>query len=234
MDELKDTRQEQLESKRTQRFLLSLVVILACMFVGLEYSIEPEDPLDDPDLLSQLALDQELPPMLQEENEMALAPKAEPKPETQIVVVDNEEEPDLRQEEETMEEDLSGDLDETEEEEDVPLTPPEEDDEDAVCFNIVEDLPQFPGGPSEFMKWLTRNLKYPAQAQEQKQQGRVIAEFIVGTDGSITGVRIVESLNDLCDKEVLRVLRMMPRWTAGIMNGQPCRTKVSIPVVFKM
>jgi len=234
MKEQRDTRQEQLEGRRAQRFLLALVVILASLFVCLEYSIEPEDPLDDPDLLSQLTLDQELPPMLQEENQLMLAPKAEPKPETQIVVVDNDEEPDLRQEEEPVEEDLSGDLDETEEEEDTPLAPPEEDDEEAVSFNIVEDLPQFPGGPSEFMKWLTRNLKYPAQAQEQKQQGRVVAEFIVGQDGSITGVRIVESLNELCDREVLRVLRMMPRWTAGILNGQPCRTKVCIPVVFKM
>jgi len=99
---------------------------------------------------------------------------------------------------------------------------------------VVEDLPQFPGGPVEMMKWLTRNLKYPRQAEEAKQQGKVVAEFIVNKDGSITDVRIVTSLTPLCDREVLRVLRMMPRWTAGVQDGQPCRTKVCIPVVFRL
>jgi len=84
------------------------------------------------------------------------------------------------------------------------------------------------------MKWLTRNLKYPRAVQDRKQQGKVVAEFIVNKDGSVTDVKIVSSFNSLCDNEVLRVLRMMPRWTAGIMNGEPCRTKVCIPVVFRL
>ena len=229
------TGNERLENGRTQRFLLALVVILSCVFVALEYSIIPEDPLDDPDLIERLTVDQELAPIMQPENELALAPKAEPKPETRLVVVDNEEEPDMRQEEEPLEEDIDGDMEaqEGEEEELVELPPPEDDDE-AISFRVVEDLPQFPGGPTEFMKWLTRNLKYPTSAQQLQQQGRVLAEFIVNRDGSVTDVRIVASLNAQCDGEVLRVLRMMPRWTAGIMDGQPCRTKVCIPVVFKL
>lgn len=70
--------------------------------------------------------------------------------------------------------------------------------------------------------------------QERKIQGKVVAEFIVNKDGSLTDVKIAKSLNPACDREVLRVLRMMPRWTAGIQNDQPCRTKVCIPVVFKL
>ena len=59
-------------------------------------------------------------------------------------------------------------------------------------------------------------------------------EFIVNKDGSVTDVKIVTSLNPICDSEVLRVLRKMPRWTAGLQDGKPCRTKVCIPVVFRL
>ena len=121
-----------------------------------------------------------------------------------------------------------------------PETPEEEKPEvvdmynEPVDFRVVEDLPQFPGGAAEFMKWLTKNLKYPAQAQQQKVKGRVVAEFIVNTDGSVSDLALVEHLNAACDQEVLRVLRMMPKWQAGVMNAKPCRTKVCIPIVFNL
>ena len=110
----------------------------------------------------------------------------------------------------------------------------EEKDDEVLNFRVVEELPQFPGGYLEFVKWLTRNLKYPPLARQQKVQGRVVAEFIVNKDGSVTDVQVVNSLNRYCDHEALRVLRSMPRWTAGIDNGKPCRTKVCIPIVFKL
>ena len=65
-------------------------------------------------------------------------------------------------------------------------------------------------------------------------QGRVVAEFIVNKDGSVTDVKVVKSLHSDCDREALRVLSMMPRWTPGIENNQPCRTKVCIPIVFRL
>ena len=103
-----------------------------------------------------------------------------------------------------------------------------------IDFRVVEDLPQFPGGAAEFMKWLTKNLKYPALAQKRKVKGRVVAQFVVNTDGSISDLELTEKLETSCDNEVLRVLRMMPKWQAGMMNAKPCRTKVCIPVVFNM
>jgi protein TonB len=103
-----------------------------------------------------------------------------------------------------------------------------------VDFRVVEDLPQFPGGASEFMKWLTRNLKYPVSAQNKKIKGRVVAQFIVNTDGSVSDLELTEHLEAACDREVLRVLRMMPKWQAGVMNAKPCRTKVCIPIVFNL
>ena len=103
-----------------------------------------------------------------------------------------------------------------------------------VDFRVVEDLPQFPGGAAEFMKWLTKNLKYPASSQRQNVKGKVVAQFIVNVDGSVSDLELVEHLDAACDREVLRVLRMMPKWQAGVMNAKPCRTKVCIPIVFNM
>ena len=231
--EIKKSREADLDRGRPQRFLLGLLVALACLYVGLEYSITPDDPLDDPDLLAQLSIDSELPPMMRPQNELMLAPKAEPKPSTKLKVVDEETEPEL-QDVEPVETDMDSDMEAVEDEEDITLAPAEPDDEDAVSFRVVQDLPQFPGGPTEFMKYLTRNLKYPKSVEQMKQQGEVVAEFIVNKDGSVTDVTIVKSFHPLCGREVLRVLRMMPRWTAGIQDGQPCRTKVSIPVVFRL
>lgn len=233
MLEKKKTRAADLERQWPQRFFIGLLLALAILFVALEYNITPDDPLDDPDLLDQLAMDPELSPLLRPESELVLAPKAEPKPVTRLVVADEETEPEPRQEEQSVETDAGSDMEAQPDDHEEELPPPP-DDEEAVSFRVVEDLPQFPGGPVEMMKWLTRNLKYPKQAQEARLQGKVVAEFIVNKDGSITDVRIVSSLTPLCDREVLRVLRMMPRWTAGVQDGQTCRTKVCIPVVFRL
>lgn len=231
MLEEKKTRGADLERQWPQRFLTGLLLALLTLFVALEYNLTPDDPLDDPELLDQIVLDPELSPLLQAENELALAPKAEPKPTTRIVVAD--EETEQQTEEEPVETDAGSDM-EAQPEEEEELAPPPPDDEEAVSFRVVEDLPQFPGGAVEMMKWLTRNLKYPRAAEEQKLQGKVVAEFIVNKDGSVTDVKIVKPLNALCDREVLRVLSMMPRWTPGIQDGKPCRTKVCIPVIFKL
>ena len=232
--EIKKSKKADLEGSRLQRLLLGMVVTLACLFVALEYTVEPDNPLDDPALLARLDSEAELPPLLMPD-QLMLPSKEEPKPETRLTVVDEETEKteQLYDDDEPVETDLSDDLEAVDDEE-VDLEPPPPPDDDAVNLRTAEDAPQFPGGPVEFMKWLTRNLKYPPALEQQHVQGKVIAEFIVNKDGSITDVKITSSLHPQCDAEVLRVLRMMPRWTAGIENGEPCRTKVCIPVVFRI
>lgn len=232
MLEVKKSRKADLEHGRWARFALGLVVALAFLFVGLNYSLTPDDPLDDPDLLDMLSMDEELPSMMQLENELALAPKVEPEPSKKLVVAEEEEQVEPLTDDEPVETDMDNDMSALDDEEEIE--PPAPLDDDVISFRIVQDLPQFPGGAVEMMKWLQRNLKYPPLAQERKIQGKVVAEFIVNKDGSVTDVKVVKSLNPMCDREVLRVLRMMPRWTAGIENDQPCRTKVCIPVVFKL
>lgn len=229
--EIKKSSKADLEHLRPQGFLLGFVLVLACLFVAFEYSVSPDDPLDDPDLLEQFASDPELSPLMRPENELALAPKAEPEPTVKLKIVENDVQQELRQPEEPVETDLDSDMNETEDDQDDLQ---KEDEPEKVEIRIVEDMPQFPGGPMEFIKWLTRNLKYPPAAQQLKVQGRVVAEFIVNKDGSVTDVKVVKSLHSDCDREALRVLSMMPRWTPGIENNQPCRTKVCIPIVFRL
>lgn len=229
--EAKKSRKADLERGWFGRFALGLIVALSCMFVGLNYSVEPDDPLDDPDLLDMFSMDEDLSSLMRPENELELAPKAEPEPAKKLVVADEEKQSEPLSDDEPVETDMNNDMSALDDEE-QDNSKPEED--EVISFRVVEDLPQFPGGAVEMMKWLQRNLKYPPVAQESKIQGKVVAEFIVNKDGSLTDFKVVKSLNSMCDREVLRVLRMMPRWTAGVQNDQPCRTKVCIPVVFKM
>lgn len=106
--------------------------------------------------------------------------------------------------------------------------------EQPLNFRIVQQMPEFPGGGSAFIQWLTRQLRYPPLAQSQRIQGRVVVSFIVNKDGSIADVKLEKSVNALLDHEALRVIRMMPRWKPGVHNNQPCRTMVAVPVVFKI
>ena len=228
--EIKKSRKADLEHGWIRRFLVGLLVSSTCFFLCLMIPFPDDDPLDDPDLLEMFSMDEDLSSLMRPENELALAPKVEPEPSKKLVVKDEEQDAEMLKDDEPVETDMDSDMSATDEEEEEPPKP----EDDVVGFRVVEDLPQFPGGAVEMMKFLQRNLKYPPSIQERKIQGKVIAEFIVNKDGSVTDVKVVKSLNALCDREVLRVLRMMPRWTAGIQNDEPCRTKVCIPVVFKL
>lgn len=239
--EEKKSPQANLDQQRTTGFLLGLVLVLALLFVALEWNsietVADESTLD----LSDLVHEDEMIPMSIEEKYAQLEPdKSEPKEAEQLRIVDDNVElaPPEEQvaeaegegEDETLLKELQG-----EEEDSKVLAPMGIDpDNNPLKFRLVEDLPQYPGGAVELMKWLTKNLHYPKLAQVRKTEGKVIANFYVEKDGSITGLKIVQSLSRECDKEVLRILGMMPNWQPGVQNGRPCRTKVSIPIVFKL
>ena len=105
---------------------------------------------------------------------------------------------------------------------------------DAETLKIVEQLPEYPGGMVEFMKWLTVMLKYPDAALKRKIEGKVMVSFIVNVDGSVSDIKIVQGAHKLLDDEALRVVRLMPKWKPGLEGGRPCRTMISIPIVFEI
>ena len=101
-------------------------------------------------------------------------------------------------------------------------------------FDIVEQMPSFPGGNKALFDYLSENIKYPILAEENGIQGRVIVTFVVEKDGSITEAKVVKSVHPSLDKEALRVVKGMPKWIPGVQNGVPVRTKYTIPVTFKL
>ena len=106
--------------------------------------------------------------------------------------------------------------------------------EETKVFDVVEEMPSFPGGPGALMSFLSSNIKYPVVAEENGIQGRVIVAFVVERDGSITDVRVVKSVDQSLDKEAVRVVKSMPRWIPGKQNGSAVRVKYTVPVTFRL
>ena len=101
-------------------------------------------------------------------------------------------------------------------------------------FQVVEEMPEFPGGMQECMKFLGKNIKYPPQAKENGIQGRVIVTFVIMKDGSITNANVVRGVDPLLDKEALRVVNLMPKWKPGKQRGKAVNVKYTIPVMFRL
>lgn len=101
-------------------------------------------------------------------------------------------------------------------------------------YEVAEDMPQFPGGMSKLLEYISKNMQYPAEAQKQKVQGRVVVQMVVDAEGNITNPRILRSENPLLDKEALRLMKEMPKWTPGKQNGKAVPVKYTLPVMFKL
>ena len=102
------------------------------------------------------------------------------------------------------------------------------------AFDVVEEMPVYPGGMAAMMDFFNKNMKYPKEAFDAKQEGRVIAQFVVEKDGCITDVHIVKSVSPALDAEALRIVNAMPNWTPGRQNGKPVRVKYTVPISFKL
>lgn len=106
--------------------------------------------------------------------------------------------------------------------------------EEEKPYEVVEQMPSFPGGTQELMQYIAKNLKYPTIAQENGVQGRVICQFVVSVDGTVQKVRVVRSLDPSCDKEAVRVLQSLPRWIPGKQNGKAVPVYYTLPILFKL
>lgn len=106
-------------------------------------------------------------------------------------------------------------------------------DENAI-FQVVETQPEFPGGMAELMKYLQKNTRYPKVCKEQGLQGRVIVQFVVNTDSTISDVNVIKPVNPHFDEEALRVVKAMPKWKPGTQRGEPVRVRFFLPVTFRL
>lgn len=106
--------------------------------------------------------------------------------------------------------------------------------EDTKVFTSVEQMPQFPGGEAELLKWISTHIKYPAIAMENNVQGKVVVQFVVTRDGSIGEVKIARGKDPDLDKEAMRVVRTLPKFIPGKMNGQAVNVWYTLPINFKL
>lgn len=106
--------------------------------------------------------------------------------------------------------------------------------EEEKVFDVVENAPSFPGGQGALMSWLRDNMKYPAAAAKNGVEGRVIVQFVVGKDGSVSNVRVVKGVDPVLDKEAVRVMSAMPRWTPGMSGGRAVSVRYTLPVTFRL
>ena len=101
-------------------------------------------------------------------------------------------------------------------------------------LDVVEEMPKFPGGDAAMMEFLRNTVKYPEEAEENGIQGRVVVQFIIEKDGSISGAEVIKKVNEHLDAEALRVIGEMPKWTPGKQKGEAVRVKFTLPVTFRL
>ena len=116
----------------------------------------------------------------------------------------------------------------------VDIPKAKEEPQEEVVFQVVEEMPQFPGGLSEAMKFLAKNIKYPVEAQQAKIEGRVIVRFVVGRDGSVSDVEVMRGVSPELDAEAVRVVSMMPKWIPGKQRGKAVAVKYTMPIMFRL
>ena len=103
--------------------------------------------------------------------------------------------------------------------------------DEAEVFAVVEDMPKFPGNVQQ---WISKNIKYPMIAQENNIQGRVFVQFVIERDGSVTDVKVARSVDPSLDKEAIRVVKAMPKWTPGKQRNKPVRVSYTVPINFQL
>ena len=243
--EIKKSNNAQLEDKRLTFFLIGLLIAFTLLFVGLQYQRGPQGEEDLTEDFEDLAqdLDMQTPPDLKDmvsAEAMSKAPASE--------AITQEVKPTEQQQVQKAPEKIStttselviGDGSGVVEGADVKEAAPETavdnatGQEQPIKFTVVQKIPEFPGGWSAFMQWLTKNLKYPESAQKNKVQGTVVVSFIVNKDGSIASTKVSTSADPVLDAEALRVMKMMPKWKPGMDRNKVCRTMIAVPVVFKL
>lgn len=222
--QLKKSLKASLEDKKLTYALVGLVFVLSICYVAFEWTEKEVTKYEVADM--EFAFEEEL-DIQQTQQETTPPPPPPPVKEVEVLnVVEDDVETETLQ---INSEDNDADT--------VVIAPPvqAEEEEEEVVFVIVETMPEFPGGQQALFKYLSENVKYPAIAQENGIQGRVICQFVVNKDGAIVDVEVVRSGGDpSLDKEALRVIKSMPKWKPGKQRGKAVRVKYTVPVNFRL
>ena len=228
--EVKKSPKADLERGKTLSVLMGFVVGLAVMFVGFEWSTRDVMVVKESDQVQDIIAEEEV-EITRPEN---TPPPPPPPPAPAVTEVLNVVEDDV----ELEQQDILTSEDTQEAAQTAVYTPPavEEEEEESAqqIFTVVEEMPEFPGGMNELLKYLAKSIKYPVIAQENGIQGRVICAFVVNRDGSIVDAEVLRGVDPSLDKEALRVINAMPKWKPGKQRGKPVRVKYTVPVTFRL
>ena len=225
--EAKKSKKAAIENQRSSWLLMGVIVALAFMFVSFEWTQHDVRGASN-SLSSDPIFVEELVPITIPEEKLEPPPPPETKITNVIEIVTDEQ--NITDEVTTVTENVN-------EPYKVVWVPPvvetEKVDEDVIHVS-VEIMPEFPGGTAALMKYLGNNIKYPTISQEIGSQGRVIVQFVVDKDGTITNPVVVRGVDAYLDKEAIRVISSMPKWKPGVQNGKKVRVKYTVPVVFRL
>jgi protein TonB len=225
--EIKKSPKADLEGKKTTSLLLGYVFILTLMFVAFEWTDRDKQVSTDTGI-ADVVFEEEIVPITEQDQKMAPPPPEAPKVEEVLQIVEN----DAKVEESSIQ--ASEETGQAVEVKYVQTVVEEEEPEEQEIFQVVEEMPEFPGGMAECMKFLGKNIKYPTISQENGVSGKVIVQFVVNKDGSVVDPVVVRSVDPYLDKEALRVISTMPKWKPGKQRGKPVRVRYTVPVTFRL
>ncbi len=226
--EIKKSPKADLERRRTLYILVGLVFILSTVFVAFEWTttevtlIEVANDAFDglEDEIIPITMQQPAPP-----------PPPPPAPQVEEILKVVEDDKEIEQVEiESTEDDVNTEVE-------INFNdgaPTEEETTTDEIFTVVENMPQFPGGDAALLGYISKSVKYPAIAQENGIQGRVIISFVIEKDGLVADATVVRGVDPALDKEALRVVNNMPKWKPGEQRGKPVRVKYTLPVTFRL
>ncbi len=228
--EIKKSKKASLENGKTLSLLMGLVIGVAVMFVGFEWGtsdIHAVKVEGVADIIAEEEVEitrpEEVPPP---------PPPPPPAPVVTEVLEVVEDDTELDQQDILSSEDNAN---EAQVQTYVAPVEVEEEEESAQqIFTVVEEMPKFPGGDAELLQFIAKSIKYPVIAQENGIQGRVICSFVVNRDGSVVDAEIVRGVDPSLDKEALRVIGTMPKWSPGKQRGKPVRVKYTVPITFRL
>jgi protein TonB len=221
--EAKKSKEANLENKRLGFFFIGLVMIGSFVGMAINFTQAYVDPYVEKITKNKMEEDMIF-ELIEEEEQEEIEPETAPPPpmiETIEIVPDDEEVPEIdftTFDEEPVE---------------IPDDTPAEIEEEEV-FEFAEVEPSFPGGAAEMAKWIQSKVEYPPMAIEMNEQGTVYVKFVVNKDGSIEQVSVRKGVSDALDKEAMRVVKAMPKWTPGESSGRPVRVNFTIPINFNL
>lgn len=223
--EVKKSKKAEIESHRGTWLLMGFIAVLTFMFVAFEWA-QHDKQIDTSLAAGDPAFVMDMMPITIQEK--PLPPPPPSRAAVEILIVDDT----SSETEGTVL--TSENLGEAVQPVYIPPIVDEIIPEETEIVVFAEVMPAFPGGQQAFNGFLKKNLKYPTIPQENGIEGRVIIQFVVDKDGTITNAEVVRGVHPQLDKEALRVVSLMPKWTPGMQNRKPVRVKYTMPVAFKL